>query len=155
MNIWLGTLGLMDTRYSCSGKDHDRYFLSDRRLSILWEEARVWVAEGIIVAVGVVDGERCIFWVQSCGCNGCGGARGGEVIGYDGQGKQRYVVFLGQADGGRGGGKSGSESAVEWCKGDAEIYDVVFNGGLDGVGFEDCILVAPSQLGRVHGSLGC
>lgn len=38
---------------------------------------------------------------------------------------------------------------MERCKGDAEVYGVVFNGGLDGVGFEDCVLMAPSQLGRV------
>ena len=87
MNIWLGTLRLVNTRYSCWGKNHDRYVLRDRRLSILWEESRVWVAEGIIIGVGIVSWESFISWVQGSGGNGCGVAGGGEVVGYDSQGK--------------------------------------------------------------------
>ena len=146
MNVRLGTLGLVYARYSCSGKDHDRQVLRDCRLSVVWEEARVRVAEGVIIAVGIIDWERCFFWIKECGCNVCRGSRGGEITGYDRQGKQGYIVFLRQADGGRGGGESGSKSTVEGCEGYAEIYSVVFNGRLDGVGFEDCILIVSSQL---------
>ena len=143
MNIRLGALGLVYARYSCSGKDDDRQVLRDCRLPVVWEEARVRV---IIVPVGLIDWERCIFWIKACGCNGCRGPRGGEIIGYDSQGKQGYVVFLRQADRGRGGGESGSKSAVEGCEGYTEIYSIAFNGRLDGVGFEDCVLIVASQL---------
>ena len=34
---------------------------------------------------------------------------------------------------------------MERRKGDAEVYGVILNGGLDGVGFEDCVLMALSQ----------
>ena len=154
MDIRLGTLGLMYTRYGCSGEDHDRYVLRDRRLSVVGEEGRIGVTEGVIVGVGVIDWESCIVWVGGCGCDGCRGSRGGEAVGYDGQGKQGYVIFLGQTDGGRGGGKSGTKSALERCEGYAEVYGVVFDGGLDGVGFEDCVLTAPSQFGAVE-RMGC
>lgn len=30
----------------------------------------------------------------------------------------------------------------------AEVYSVVFDGGLDGVGFENGVLIAPGQGGR-------
>ena len=145
MNIRLGALGLVYTRYSCSGEDHDRYVLRNRRLSVMWEEGRICAPEGIIVGVSVIDWERCIFWIRGCGCNGCRGSRGGEIVGYDGQGKQGYVIFFGQTDGGRGGGESGPKSALERCEGYAEVDGIVFDGGLDGVGFEDCVLTARSQ----------
>ena len=151
MNVWLGTLGLVYARYSCSGENHDGYVLRDCCLSIVGEEARVWVPEGFIVAVGLVDGERCTFWVHARGCNGCRGSRGGEVVGYDGQGNQWYVVLLGQTDRSRRGCESGPESAVEGGEGYAEVYGVIFDGGLDGVGFEDCILIASSQLSGCFG----
>ena len=147
MNIWLGTLGFVDTRYSRSGKDHDGYVLCDCRLSIVWEETRVSVAEGFIA---IIDGERCVFWVQGCGCNGCRGSRGGEVVCYDCQGEQGYVVFLGQADRGRGGAVSGSKSTMEGCEGYTEIYGIIFDGGLDSIGIKDCVLIEPSQWGALR-----
>ena len=84
MNVRLGTLGFVYIRYSCSGEDDDRQVLRDCRFAVVWEEARVRVAEGVIVTVGIIDGERCILWIQACGCNGCRGSRGGEITGYDG-----------------------------------------------------------------------
>lgn len=57
MNVGLGTLGLVYTRYRGGGEDHDGYVLRDGRFSIVWEEAGVWVAEGFIVVGGVIDGE--------------------------------------------------------------------------------------------------
>ena len=45
MNVRLRALGLVYTRYSCSGKDLDRQVLRDCRLSVVWEEAWVRVAE--------------------------------------------------------------------------------------------------------------
>ena len=35
---------------------------------------------------------------------------------------------------------------MEGCEGYTEIYSIVFNCRLDGVGFEDCVLIVPSQL---------
>ena len=63
MNVRLGTLGLVYTRYGGGGEDHDGYVLRDGRFSIVWEEAGVWVAEGFIVVVGVIDGEGCVVRV--------------------------------------------------------------------------------------------
>ena len=83
MNVWLGTLGLVYTRYSCGREDNDGYVLRDGRFSVVWEKARIGVAEGIIVGVSIVDGEGCVVWVSGRGCNGCRGARGGKVVGYD------------------------------------------------------------------------
>ena len=154
MNIRLRALGLVYTRYGCSGKNHDRYVLRDRRLTIVGEEARVRVAERISVAVGIIGWERCVFWVQACGCDGCRGPRGGEIVRYDSQGKQGYVVFLGQADGCRRSRESGPKSAMEGCEGYAEIDGVVFDGGLDCVGFENCVLMAASQLRGCSGKAG-
>lgn len=69
MYVWLGTLGLVYTRYDFGGKDHDGYVLRDGRFSIVWEEGGIGVAEGIIVGGRIVDGERCVVWVQSRGCD--------------------------------------------------------------------------------------
>ena len=63
MDVWLGALGLVYTRYGCSGKDHDGYVLRDDRFSIVWKEARIRVAERIVVAVAIIDGEGCVVWV--------------------------------------------------------------------------------------------
>ena len=137
MDVWLGTLRLVYTRYSGSGEDYDGYVLRDGCFSIVWEEASIGIAEGIIVGVGIIDAEGCGVWVQSRCCNGCRGPRGGQIVGYDCKDKQGYVVFLGQTDGGRGGGEGGAEGALEGCEWYAEVYSVVVDGGLDGVGFED------------------
>ena len=145
MNVWLRTLWFVDTRYNLRGKDDDRYVLRDGCFSIVWEKGRIRIAKRIIVGVGIIHGERRVFRVKGRGCNGCRRARGCEVVGYDRQRKEGCVVFLGQADGGRGGGESGAESALEGCKGYTEVYGVIFDGGLDGVGFEDGVLISPSQ----------
>ena len=144
MNVRLGTLRLVYVRYSCRGEDLDGQVLRDCRLSVVGEEARVRVGEGVIVAMGVIGWEGYVFWIQAGGCNGCRGSRGGETTGYDCQGKQGYIVFLRQADGGRGGVESGSKSAVEGCEGYAEIDSIILNGRLDCVGFKDCVLIVPS-----------
>ena len=146
MNVRLGTFGFVYICDCCSGKDYDRQILRNCRFSVVWEEARVRVAEGVIVAVGIIDWERCILWIQAGGCNRCRGSRGGEITGYDGQGEQGYVVFLRQANRGGGGGEGGPKSAVEGCEGYAEIDSIVFNGRLDGVGFKNCVLIVASQL---------
>ncbi len=151
MNVWLRTLRFMYTRYSCSGKDDDGYFLGDRRLSIVGEEARVWFVEGIIAVVGIIDGEGCVFGIQSCGCNGYRRPRRGEAVCDDGQGKQGYIVFLGQAYGGRRGAESRSESAMERCERYAEVYGVVFHGRLDGVAFKDRVLSHQVSRARCRG----
>lgn len=83
MNVWLGTLGLVYTRYSGRGKDYNGYVLRDGRFSIVREEARTGIPEGIIVGVSIIDGEGCIIWIKSRGCNVCRGPRGGQVVGYD------------------------------------------------------------------------
>ncbi len=67
-------------------------------------------------------------------------AGGGEIVGGDGEGEKRLIVFFGEADGGSGGGEGGAEGAVEGGEGDPEIDGVVLGGGLDGVGFEDFFL---------------
>ena len=137
MNVRLGTLRLVYVCYGCRGKDLDGQVLRDCRLSVVGEEAGVRVVEGVIVAMGIIGWEGYVLWIQACGCDGCRGSRGRETVGYDCQRKQGYVVFLRQADGGRRGVESGSKGAVEGCEGYAEIDGVVFNSGLDGVGFED------------------
>ncbi len=63
MNVWLGTLGLVYTRYSRGGKDDDGYVLRDGCFSVVWEKARVRVAEGIIVGVSIVEREGRVVWV--------------------------------------------------------------------------------------------
>ena len=63
MNVWLGALGLVYTRYSCGGKDDNWYVLRNGRFSIVWEKGRIGVAEGIIISVGIVDGEGCVVWI--------------------------------------------------------------------------------------------
>ncbi len=45
MNVWLGTLGLVYTRYSCGGKNDDGDVLRDGRFPVVGEKARVGVAE--------------------------------------------------------------------------------------------------------------
>ena len=77
MDVWLGTLGLVYTRYSCSGKDYDRDFLRDGCLPIVWEDARVWVAVGIVVGIGILGGKRRVIRIQGCGCNRRRRPRGG------------------------------------------------------------------------------
>ena len=94
MDVWLGALGLVDTRYGCSGEYDDRDFLRDGCLPVVWEDARVWVAVGIVVGVGIVGVKRRVIWVQGCGCDGCRRPGGGEIVGYDCKRKQGYVVFL-------------------------------------------------------------
>lgn len=83
MNVWLGTLGLVYTRYRCGGKDHDGYVLCDCCFSIVWEEARIGGAKCIIVGVGIIDREGCVVRVQGRGCNGGRRAGGGQVVGND------------------------------------------------------------------------
>ena len=63
MNVWLGTLGFVYTCYNCGGKDDDGYVLRDSRFSVVWEKARIGVAEGIIVGVSIVGGEGRVVWV--------------------------------------------------------------------------------------------
>lgn len=77
MDVWLGTLGLVYTRYSRSGKYHDGNFLRNGCFPIVWEDARIWIAVGIIVGVGIPGDKRRVIWVQRCGCNGCRRPRGG------------------------------------------------------------------------------
>ena len=43
---------------------------------------------------------------------------------------------------------------MEGGEGYAEVNGVIFNGGLDGVGFEDCILLAPGQWGALRRGWG-
>lgn len=156
MDVRLRALRLVDARDGRGGEDQDGYVLRDGRFPVVGEEGRVGVAEGIVGAVGVggggvviVGGGGCVVWVQGRGRDGGRWAGGGQVVGYDGQREQGYVVFLRQADGGGRGGKGGAEGAVEGREGDAQVDGVVLDGGLDGVGFEDCVLVAaPGQWRR-------
>ena len=94
MDVWLGTLGLVYTRYSCSGKYDDRDFLRNGCFPIVWEDASVWVAVGIDVGIGILGGKRRVIRVQGRSCNRRRRPRGGEVVGYDCKRKQGYVVFL-------------------------------------------------------------
>ena len=71
---------------------------------------------------------------------GWGADGGGEGGGHDGEGEEGDVVLFCEADGGAGGGEGGAEGPVEVGKGDAQVDDVVGGGGLEGVGFEDCVL---------------
>lgn len=149
MDVWLWALWLVDRCYGCSGEDHDGYVLRDSRFSVVWEEARIWVAEGIVDGIGIVEGERCGVRVWSSRYDGCRGPRGGKVVCYDSQREQRNIVFLRQADGGGGRREGGAESAVEGCERYAEINSIIVNGRLDSVGFEDRVLIAPSQRGAL------
>ena len=63
MLVWLGTLLFFFTCYGCSGEDYDGYFLRDGCFSIVREEAAIGVAEGIVVGVGIFEGEGCVVWV--------------------------------------------------------------------------------------------
>ena len=145
MNIRLGTLGLMYTCYGCRGQDHDGYVLRDGGFSIVLKEARVWVSKGTIIGGCIMPSERFVNWADGRGRYGCRRAGRGQIVGCDCQREQWYVVFLRQAYGGRRGGESGAESAMKWCEGYTEVDRVVFNSGLDGVGFEDCVLFALGQ----------
>ena len=102
---------------------------------------RVWRA-GVVVVVVVVVVAVEIAWGRGEGAAFEGGAAGAGGVGAreDGEGEEGPGVFLGEADGGRGGGVGGAEGAVERREGDFEVDGVVGGRGLDGVVVEDGFL---------------
>ena len=157
VDVRLGTLRLVDVGDCGGGEDDDGDLLRDGRFAVVREEAGVPVVDArgfiggiIFILCAIVIGgiRRVIFEIEtgarcSCRWDGCRGSRGGQIVGYDGEGKERDVVFLRQADRGGGSGEGGAEGAMEGCEGDAKIDGVVCNGGLDRVDFEDGVLSKP------------